>query len=112
MSATATLPTVDATTFDATIAPGTGLVLVEFTAEWCGPCRMLAPVLEAVARDYAPHLRVVQIDADTNADTVIRFGVRGMPTILAFRDGQLVDRILGAVPARSLRERIDRLVPA
>ncbi len=110
MPSSTSIPSITDEDFDAAVAPGTGLVAVEFGAEWCGPCHMLAPVLEAVARDYAPTLRVVQMDTDTNPATMVRFGVRGLPTVLLFRDGEPVDRIVGAVPASTLRGRIDRAI--
>ena len=106
----ATLPAVIDATFDAEVGPDTGLVAVEFTADWCPPCRLMAPLLEEAAHDYAPRLRVVQLDADANPRTMARLGVRGLPTLLVFRDGALVERVVGAVPRATLRERLDRLV--
>ena len=110
MSTTDTIPTVDDTTINAAIAPGTGVVAVEFNAAWCGPCRVMAPVVEAAARDYAGRIRIVQVDADANPATQARLGVRGLPTMLVFRDGALVDRIVGAVGASALRARLDRVL--
>ena len=110
MSDTSAVPTVDDTTIGAAIAPGTGVVAVEFNAAWCGPCRMMAPVVEAAARDYAGRLRIVQIDADENPATQARLGVRGLPTMLVFRDGALVERIVGAVGAAALRSKLDRVL--
>ena len=109
MSTTA-LPTVTDETFAAEVAPGTGLVAVDFTAAWCAPCRLMAPVVEAVARDYAPRLRVLQMDADTSPATMLRFNVRGLPTVLVFRDGEPVERVVGAVPKASLVARVERLL--
>ncbi|MFF3017012.1 thioredoxin family protein [Streptomyces sp. NPDC057939] len=77
-------------------------VLVEFTAAWCGPCRQLAPVLAAVAEEEADRLKVVVIDADGNPDTVTRYGVLSMPTLLVFRDGEPVRQMVGARPKRKL----------
>lgn len=102
-----TLPAVtDATLADA-IAPGTGLVAIAFTAAWCAPCRLMAPLVEAVAEAYAPRLRVLQLDADANPATMARLGVRGLPTMLVFRDGAPVARIVGAVSGATLRERLE-----
>jgi thioredoxin 1 len=70
----------------------------------------MAPVVEAAARDYAGRLRIVQIDADANPATLVRLGVRGLPTMLVFRDGALVERIVGAVGGVALRQRLDRVV--
>lgn len=110
MSATSTLPTVTDATFAAEVAPGTGVVAVEFTASWCAPCRLMGPVVEAVARDYGERLRVFQMDADANPATMVRLGVRGLPTTLVFRDGALAARVVGAVPAVALRARLDTVL--
>lgn len=103
---TTTLPTVTDATVDAELAAG--VVALEFSATWCAPCRMMAPIVEAVAEEYAPSLRVLQIDADANPRTMARFGVRGLPTMLVFRDGALVDRIVGAVAKPVLAGRLER----
>ncbi|WP_323187926.1 thioredoxin family protein [Streptomyces sp. NBC_01264] len=87
-------------------------VLVEFTADWCGPCRQLAPVLSAVAVEEADRLKVVQIDADANPDTVVRFGVLSMPTLLVFRDGEPVLQLVGARAKRRLLQELDGVLTA
>jgi thioredoxin 1 len=107
MSTTA-VPLVTDATIDAAIAPGSGVVAVEFSAAWCAPCRVMAPIVEAVAQEFAPALRVLQVDADANPRTVARWGVRGLPSMLFFRDGELVDRVVGAVPKPVLAARIER----
>jgi thioredoxin 1 len=92
--------------FATDIAPGSGLVLLEFTAAWCAPCRMMASILVSIADEYAGRLRVMQTDADSNVATMTRLGIRGLPTMLLFRDGEEVERIIGAMPAPRLRERL------
>ena len=82
-------------TFDAELAAPSP-VLVDLWAPWCGPCRTMAPVLEELARDLAGRLKVVKVDVDQNPATQARFQVRGIPTLLLFRDGELVETIVGA----------------
>ncbi|MDQ0845181.1 thioredoxin [Streptomyces sp. V1I6] len=82
-------------------------VLVEFTADWCGSCRQLAPVLSAVAREEAGRLKVLQIDADTNPETVIRYGVLSMPTLMVFDGGEPVKSMVGARPKRRLLQELE-----
>lgn len=108
VSSSTTLPSVTDATLPAALGPGSGLVAVEFTAEWCGPCRAMAPVLHEVAYAYASRVRVLQLDADVNPASMTRFGVRGLPTMLVFRDGELVDRIVGAISKVALVDRLER----
>jgi thioredoxin len=98
MSDTAAISAVTDDTFAAEVEDGSGLTIVDFWAPWCGPCRMIAPVLERLAEAHVDRVRVVKLNTDENQRTMIRLGVRGIPTLLFFRDGQLVDRIVGAVP--------------
>ncbi|GHC46172.1 thioredoxin [Streptomyces flavofungini] len=77
-------------------------VLVEFTAEWCGPCRQLAPVLSEIAREEADRLKVVQLDVDRNPETTVAYGVLSMPTLMVFRGGEPVWQVVGARAKRKL----------
>ncbi|MBV1939481.1 thioredoxin [Streptomyces sp. BV286] len=81
-------------------------VLVEFTADWCPPCRQIAPVLSAVAREEGDRLKVVQLDVDTNPLTTNAYGVLSMPTLMVFRDGQPVKSMVGARAKRRLLEEL------
>ncbi|WP_030273111.1 thioredoxin [Streptomyces sp. NRRL B-24484] len=97
-------------TFAAEVLAADGPVLVDFTAAWCPPCRMIAPVLADVAREEADRLRVVQLDVDTNPETQARYGVLSMPTLMVFRGGEPVKSLVGArAKARLLRELADVL---
>ena len=80
-------------------------VLVDFHAAWCGPCRVLGPVVEAVAEAHAGRLKVGKLDVDANPETAARYGVRAIPTIVIFRGGQVIDRVVGAAP----RARIEQM---
>ena len=83
--------------------------VVDFTAEHCAPCRMLAPSIDALARDLAGRVTVAKVDADGEPALTARFGIRGTPTVLFFRDGELIDRIVGAVPEARLRAKVQEL---
>lgn len=85
-----------------------GLTIVDFWAAWCGPCRMVAPIVEELAADYADQgLKVGKIDVDQNQMTASRFGVRSIPSILFFKDGKHVDTVVGAVPRPYLEAKIN-----
>jgi thioredoxin 1 len=84
-----------------------GLVLVDFWATWCGPCRVIAPTLEAMASDHSGRLTVAKLDMDENPHTVVRYNVRSAPTLLFMRGGREVQRIVGAVPRARLEAVVD-----
>ncbi|HKJ91775.1 MAG TPA: thioredoxin [Longimicrobiales bacterium] len=92
--------------FDEEIGQGKGLTMVDFWAEWCGPCRLVAPIVEELADEYAGKLRVGKLDVDANQQTTVRFNVRSIPSILFFKDGQHVDTVVGAVPKPHLENKI------
>ena len=81
-----------------------GPVLVDFWAEWCGPCKAVAPVLDELAKDYAGKLTVAKVDIDENPVTPNEYAVRGIPTMLLFRDGKLLDQKVGALPKSALKD--------
>ena len=81
-----------------------GPVLVDFWAEWCGPCKAVAPVLDELARDYAGKLTVAKVNIDDNPVTPNEYAVRGIPTMLLFRDGKLLDQKVGAMPKSALKD--------
>jgi|TARA_Y100000780_G_C13649386_1_gene403881 thioredoxin 1 len=82
-------------------------VLVDFWAEWCGPCRMIGPVIEELANEYEGKAIIGKLDVDSNQESSVKYGVRSIPTILTFKDGEIVDRQVGAVPKKTLTNVID-----
>lgn len=85
-----------------------GLAVVDFWATWCGPCRMIAPILDQLSEEYADKLKVAKLDVDSNQKTAMRFQVRSIPTLLFFKDGKLIDQVIGAVPKSALVAKIDQ----
>ena len=93
------------TDFEKEVERHQGLAVVDFWAAWCGPCRMIAPVLDQLAAEYAGRAKVTKLDVDANQRTAMRFNVRSIPTILFFKDGKLVDQVIGAVPKSQLEQK-------
>jgi thioredoxin 1 len=88
--------------FATQVEGNSGVTVVDFWATWCGPCRMIAPILEQLSEEYQGKVRVTKLDVDSNQKTAMRFDVRSIPTLLFFKDGKLVDRVIGAVPKAAL----------
>ena len=106
MSVTSGLPQVSDADFEAEVI-GSGLpVLVQFTADWCGPCRQLAPVLKDIAFEEGDRLKIVQLDVDRNPQTTVAYGVLSTPTLMVFRGGEPVRSMVGARPKRRLLEEL------
>ena len=93
-------------TFEAQVLQATEPTLVDFWAEWCGPCRMVAPAVEAIADEYDGRLQVAKLDVDHNSQSAMQFGVMSIPTLILFKNGQAVERLVGAMPKRSLLTKI------
>jgi thioredoxin 1 len=93
--------------FDDEIGGGEGLAMVDFWAAWCGPCRMVAPVVAQLADDYEGRVKVGKLDVDANQRTAIKFNVRSIPSILFFQDGEHIDTVVGAVPKPHLERRLE-----
>ncbi len=96
--------------FGKTVLEAKGTVLVDFWAAWCGPCRMIAPLVEEIARDYAGKAVVVKMDTDANPQTPMKFGIMGIPTLIIFKDGKEADRIVGAVPKQMITKKLDAVL--
>ena len=85
-------------------------VLVDFWAEWCGPCKMIAPMVEELAQDYDGQMEFAKLDVDADPSTAMTYGVRSIPTLLIFQGGQPVAQVVGAVPKGTLKKRIDSVL--
>ena len=83
-------------------------VLVDFWAEWCAPCRMIAPVVEEIANEYAGRLKVGKLNVDYNPQTAMKYGIMSIPTLMLFHGGRVVDQIIGAVPKRVLVSKLEK----
>ncbi|MBI5641362.1 MAG: thioredoxin [Nitrospirae bacterium] len=99
-------------TWDNEVLKAGGLVMIDFWAVWCGPCRMIAPTVEELAKEYAGKVKVVKLNTDENADIASRYKIMGIPTLMFFKDGQKVDQVVGAVPKPQLKAKIDSLLSA
>jgi thioredoxin len=96
------------TTFDAEIIQNAGLSLVDFWAPWCGPCRMVGPIMDQLATEYDGQVKVTKLNVDEAPNTPNKYGVRGIPTVILFKGGQEVDKIVGAVPKAKFEELIKK----
>lgn len=96
--------------FDSEIIKYEGLVLVDFWAPWCAPCRVVGPVVEEIADDNAGKMKVAKVNVDENQPLAQQYGIRGIPSLLFFKNGEPVDMIVGAAAKESIQDRIDRLL--
>jgi thioredoxin 1 len=94
--------------FETEVEKHEGLTIVDFWATWCGPCRMVAPILDQLATEYQGKLRVAKLDVDKNIKTGSRFNVRSIPTLLFFKGGKVVDQIIGAVPKTHIESKVQQ----
>ncbi len=95
--------------FDEALAQSQGLMMVDFWAEWCGPCRAIAPVLEELARDYAGKVVLAKVNVDENPGLAARYGIRSIPTVLFVKQGKVVADVIGAVPKAQFKKKLDEL---
>ena len=100
---------ITAANFEELVNSGKPMVL-DFWAEWCGPCRMVAPIIDELATEYEGRVNIGKMDVDNNNDVVAQFGVRNIPTVLFFKDGQVVDKQVGAAPKATFVDKINKLL--
>lgn len=91
-------------TFDTEVLQANAPVLVDFTATWCGPCKMIAPILDQVAAEFGERLRIVKVDVDDNQATAAKYGIRGVPTLMLFKNGEATQTKVGAMSKSQLTE--------
>ena len=103
---------VNDTTFDAEVLKSTQPVLVDFWAPWCGPCRAVAPTVDAIAADFAGKLKVVKLNTDESGEVAMKYGVTSIPTLMVFKGGNMVERVLGNRPKADLVNMVSRHLDA
>jgi thioredoxin 1 len=97
-------------TFESEIIKSSLPVLLDLWAPWCGPCRMVAPVVEKLAETYDGRVKFCRLNVDENPQTAVKYGIMSIPTLMFFKEGQIVDTVVGAVPERTLQPKIDALL--
>jgi len=97
-------------TWEQEVLQSPSLVMVDFWAVWCGPCRMIAPTVEELAKEYSGQIKVAKLNTDENPDIASKYKIMGIPTIMFFRAGQKIDQVVGAVPKPQLKAKLDSLL--
>ena len=96
--------------FDTEVLKSDLPVLVDFWAEWCGPCKMITPIIEEISSDYAGKIKVGKVNVDFNNQVAMQYGIRGIPALLVFKDGAVANQIVGAVPKNAITQILDEVI--
>jgi thioredoxin 1 len=96
--------------WDTEVTKAQGLIMVDFWAPWCAPCRMVSPTVEELAKEYQGRMKFLKLNTDENPDIASKYNIMGIPTLMFFKDGRSVDSIVGAVPKQQLKSKIDSLL--
>ena len=99
-------------TWDSEVLQANGLVVVDFWAVWCGPCKMVSPIVDELAKDYDGRAKIVKLNTDENPEIASRYQIMGIPTIMFFKDGKGIDKLVGALSKGQYKEKIDALLAA
>ncbi len=97
-------------TFEAEVVQSDKPVIVDFWATWCGPCKMIAPILEEIASEYPDKVKVTKLDVDSNARTAGKYNIMSIPSLLFFKNGEVVDQVVGAIPKAQLTARLEKVL--
>ena len=101
---------VTSSTWDTQVIKAQGLIMVDFWAPWCAPCRMVSPTVEELAKEYQGRMKFMKLNTDENPDIASKYNIMGIPTVMLFKDGRSLDSIVGAVPKQQLKSKIDSLL--
>jgi thioredoxin 1 len=96
--------------WDADVLQATGVVMIDFWAEWCGPCRLVSPIVDELAKEYSGRVRIMKLNTDENPEVAGRYQIMGIPTLMFFKDGKVVDKLVGALSKAQYKEKIENLL--
>ncbi len=105
-----TVASVTSDNFEEAVLQSQSLVMVDFWATWCGPCKIVSPVVEELAKEYEGRVVFAKVNTDENPDLASRYNIRGIPTLMFFKEGKVADQVVGAVPKAQLKSKIDSLL--